>query len=203
MPVPGEDAMNWKKLSKEKKQQLVLIVMVTVGALAGIGWGLIKGQYEYLGRIADNKAATEKKLAQVEQMVKRTKEIETDLDESRKALVEQERDVADGDLYSWVINTLRKFQADYKIEIPQKSGISGPSEMTLLPNFPYKQVSITVMGTAHFHDLGHFISDMENNFPHIRLLNLGIETMPPTGNGDPEMLTFKMEIITLVKSNAS
>lgn len=195
--------MNWKKLSKEKKQQLVLIAMITIGALAGLGWGLVKGQYEYLARIADNKAATQKKLAQVEQTVARMKQIEADLDENRKALVEHERDVAEGDLYSWVINMLRKFSADYKVEMPQKSGITGPSDMTLLPNFPYKQASITVMGTAHYHDLGHFISDMENAFPHIRLLNLGIETMPPVANGDPELLTFKMEIITLVKSNPS
>src|SRR5262249_21275610 len=155
-----------------KKQQLVLIVMITVGALAGLGWGLIKSQYEYLTQIAENKITTQKKLEQVEQAVKRMKQIEADLDENRKSLAEQERDVAEGDLYSWVINTLRRFKADYKVEIPQMSGISSPSEMTLLPSFPYKQVSITVMGTAHYHDLGHFISDMENTFPHIRLLNL-------------------------------
>jgi hypothetical protein len=191
VPFPGEDAMNWKKLSKEKKQQLVLIAMITVGALAGVGSGLIKGQYDNLAQIADKKVTTQKKLAQA------------DLEENRKTLAEQERDVAEGDLYSWVINTLRKFSADYKVELPQKSGLSGPMEMTLLPNFPYKQVSITVMGTAHFHDLGHFISDMENTFPHMRLLNVGIEMMPPSGAGDPEMLSFKMEIITLVKSNPS
>lgn len=195
--------MNWKKLSKEKKQQLVLIAMITVGALAGVGSGLIKGQYDNLAQIADKKVTTQKKLAQVEQAVKRITQIQADLEENRKTLAEQERDVAEGDLYSWVINTLRKFSADYKVELPQKSGLSGPMEMTLLPNFPYKQVSITVMGTAHFHDLGHFISDMENTFPHMRLLNVGIEMMPPSGAGDPEMLSFKMEIITLVKSNAS
>jgi hypothetical protein len=44
---------------------------------------------------------------------------------------------------------------------------------------------------------------MENTFPHMRLLNVGIEMMPPSGAGDPEMLSFKMEIITLVKSNPS
>jgi Tfp pilus assembly protein PilO len=181
----------------------VLIAMITVGALAGVGWGLIKGQYDNLAQIADKKVTTQKKLAQVEQAVKRIAQIQADLEENRKTLAEQERDVAEGDLYSWVINTLRKFSADYKVELPQKSGLSGPMEMTLLPNFPYKQVSITVMGTAHYHDLGHFISDMENTFPHMRLLNVGIEMMPPSGAGDPEMLSFKMEIITLVKSNAS
>jgi aconitase A len=101
MPFSGEDAMNWKKLSKEKKQQLLLIAMVTIGTLAGLGWGLIKGQYEYIGSLADKKVATQKKLEQVEQAVKRTKQIEEELAENRKTLSEQERDVAEGDLYAW------------------------------------------------------------------------------------------------------
>src|SRR5205085_8895855 len=118
-------------------------------------------------------------------------------------LAAMEEDMASGDLYSWVINTLRKFKTDYKVEIPQMSGITSPAEMTLIPSFPYKQVSITVMGSAHYHELGRFVADFENQFPHMRLINLGIEMVPVAGSTEAEMLTFKMEIITLVKSNQS
>src|SRR6266566_1578858 len=164
--------MNFRKLSKEKKQQLLLIGMLTLGTLIGLGWGLIKNQYEHLRNLADKKVTTQKKLQRVEDAVKRVGQIEAELAESRKKIVAMEEDLASGDLYSWIINTLRKFSADYKVEIPQKSGVMGPADVTLLPNFPYKQASITVMGTAHYHDLGRFISDLENEFPHIRLLNL-------------------------------
>src|SRR5947208_9528225 len=111
--------MNWSKLPKEKKQHLVLIGMITVGALGGLGWGLIKTQYDYLGRLAAKKVATQKKLTQVEQAVKRAKQIGDELATTRTLLTEQERDIAEGDLYSWVINTLRRFKGDYKVEIPQ------------------------------------------------------------------------------------
>ena len=195
--------MNFRKLPKEKKQQLLLIGVLTLGTLIGLGVGLIKSQYEHLRIMADKKVSTQKKLQRVEEAVKRISQIEGELTEGRKKIAVMEEDMASGDLYSWIINMLRKFSADYKVEMPQKSGIMGPSDVTLLPNFPYKQASITVMGTAHYHDLGHFISDLENEFPHIRLLNLGVEVVPTTGLGDPEMLTFKMEIITLVKSNPS
>jgi len=195
--------MNFRKLTKEKKQQLAFIGVFTLAALIGLGWGLIKNQYEHLRILAEKKVATQKKLQRVEDAVKRTSQIEAELAEGRKKIAVMEEDLASGDLYSWIINTLRKFSADYKVEIPQKSGIMGPADVTLLPNFPYKQASITVMGTAHYHDLGRFIADMENEFPHIRLINLGIEPVPATGSADPEVLTFKMEIITLVKSNPS
>jgi hypothetical protein len=75
--------------------------------------------------------------------------------------------------------------------------------MTMLPNFPYKQASITVLGTAHYHDLGRFVADFENQFPHIRLLNLSVEVAPAPAPGQVEMLSFKVEIVTLVKPNAS
>ena len=195
--------MNLRKLPKEKKQHLMLIGIFTLAGLIALGWGLIKNQYDYLGSLADKKVSTQKKLQRIEEAVKRVSQIEAELGESRKKLALLEEDMASGDLYSWIINTLRKFSADYKVEMPQKSGIMGPVDVTLLPNFPYKQASITVMGTAHYQELGHFIADLENEFPHIRLINLGIEPVPATGSADPEVLTFKMEIITLVKSNPS
>ena len=38
-------------------------------------------------------------------------------------------------------------------------------DVNLLPNFPYKQATLTVAGTAHFHDLGRFLADFENQIP--------------------------------------
>ena len=193
--------MNFSKLPKEKKQHLMLIGIITVAALAGLGLGVVKRQYDYLGRLAERKVSTQKKLELVEQAVKRVKQIEEDLAENRKTLSGLESDLAEGDLYSWVINTLRNFRANYKVEIPQMSGIT-ESETTMLPNFPYKQASLTVLGTAHYHDVGRFIADFENQFPHMRLLNLNLEAAPATAAGSTETLSFKMEIVTLVKSGA-
>ena len=195
--------MNFRKLSKEKKQQLLLVAMITIGLLVGLGWGLIKGQYDYLTQTAEKKVQTQKKLETTEDEIRRSSQIEAEMAENKKKLEVMEEDLATGDLYSWILNMLRKFSADYKVEIPQKSGIGEPVQVTLLPNFPYKQVSITVMGTGHYHDIGHFVAEFENTFPHIRLQNLGMELMPATASGDQEMLTFKMEIVTLVKTNPS
>ena len=195
--------MNFSKLPKEKKQHLVLIGIITIAVLVGLGLGVIKRQFAHMRLLEGKKVATQKKLELVEQTIKKTKQIEADLTENRKALVDLEDDIAEGDLYSWVINMLRKFSSNYKVEIPQKSGITGPTEMTMLPNFPYKQASLTILGTAHYHELGRFISDFENEFPHIRLLNLDVQTTPMTTTGDGEVLSFKLEIVTLVKPGAS
>ena len=71
----------------------------------------------------------------------------------------------------------------------------------MLPQFPYKQIRVNINGTAYYHDLGKFIADFENTFPHIRIVNLTIE---PVNTADPgnEKLSFRMDIVALVKPNS-
>ncbi len=193
--------MNFSKLSKEKRNNLILVVLITLAALGGLGFGLVKYQYENLTRLATRKATATRKLQQMEDAVKNSARIESDLAEAKQQLTQLESDVGpSGDLYSWVIGTVRTFKAPYKeVEIPQFSQIGPLSEMTMLPGFPYKQASMTVAGKAHYHDLGRFLADFENRFPHIRILNLGLDV--DSSPQEPEMLAFRMDIVTLVKPN--
>jgi cell division protein FtsB len=193
--------MNFSKLSKEKRNQLILVVLVTLGAVAGLGLGLVKYQKENLVRLAERKAVAEKKLAQMEDAVKHAARLQSDLTDAKQTLSQLESDIAPaGDLYSWLISTIRSFKAAYRqVEIPQYSQIGPTTDMTMLPGFPYKQASMTIAGKAHYHDLGRFLADFENKFPHIRILNLALDV-----DGNPqevEMLAFRMDIVTLVKPN--
>jgi hypothetical protein len=87
------------------------------------------------------------------------------------------------------------------VEIPEV-GHPTIGESDLLPSFPYKQIQFAINGTVYYHDLGKFIADFENSFPHSRMVHLVVE--PATGpNSNSEKLSFRMEIITLVKLNPS
>jgi len=202
MPDAGEDpTMNFSKLPKDKRNHFILVVVATIAALSGLGFGLVKYQYQNLERLAERKLEAKHSFERMEDAVKHSTRIETDLTDARQTLSQLETDIApSGDLYSWVISTLRTFKAPYReVEIPQYSQIGPTTDMPMLPGFPYKQASMTVAGKAHFHDLGRFLADFENRFPHIRILNLGLDV---DGNPqDPELLAFRMDIVTLVKSN--
>ena len=193
--------MKLGRLSKEKRTQLILVALVVVGLLVGLGFGLIQSQYTRLTNLAERKNAATQKLAQMQDAVKNSKRLEADLVDSKKRLLELESDAASGDLYSWMINTIRKFKTTHKVEIPQFGQLGSVNDVSLLPDFPYKQVSLTVAGSAHFHDFGRFLADFENQFPHIRVLNLTLDV--DSAPQDQEMLAFKMEIITLVKTTQS
>ncbi len=187
-----------KRLSKEKRNQLIIVVIVTAAILALIGFGLIRSQFASLSKIENDKKNADSKLQNIKGIIKNADAMAGELTEVTNALLHAEQDMASGDLYSWTYDTIRRFKQQYKVEIPD---IGHPTigNVDLLPSFPYKQIQFAIDGTAYYHDLGKFIADFENNFPHARMVHLAIE---PSGENS-EKLSFRMEIIALVKPNSS
>jgi hypothetical protein len=165
----------------------------------GLYYGLIQSQKESLDLLGRNSESTGKKLLQIRQTIENADKIEAQLAESTRQLAHIEESMASGDLYSWFIDTIRQFKLSYKVEVPQ---VSQPSvgDVNLLPEFPYRQSTAVVVGTAYYQDLGKFVADFENHFPCIRIVNLNVEPAS-TGSGEEEKLSFRMDIVALVKPN--
>ena len=190
-----------KRLSREKRNQLIIVILVTLAILALIGFSLIRPQYDSLSKIAKARKAADSKLQSIKHAITNSEAIANEWNETTNALAHAEEDMASGDLYSWTYDTIRHFKQSYKVEIPEV-GHPTIGESDLLPSFPYKQIQFTINGTVYYHDLGKFIADFENSFPHSRMVRLVIE--PAAGpDSNSEKLSFRMEIITLVKPNPS
>lgn len=188
------------KLSKPKRNQLILVLLGTVAVLALMWFNLIRPRYAALSQATAAQKAASGKLASIQSAIEHTNTIATDLAAETRTLSNAESDMASGDLYSWTYNTIRRFKVPYQVNI---SDIGHPDvgTMDLLPDFPFKQVRFTVIGTAYYHDLGKFIADFENKFPHIRIVNLQMQ--PANATDGSEKLAFRMDVIVLVKSTSS
>lgn len=193
--------MKFSKLSKEKRQHLALVVMVTAAILGLLVYFLIKGGHDKLSALAQKKKTATEKLEQMQRTVQRTTEIEASFQQASDALAEKETGMATGDLYSWMQGSLRRFQRNYPVDIPQIGTVSTPEDVNCLTKFPYKQATLTVAGTGYYHDLGRFIADFENTFPLMRVVNLSLDLNPAPTSSERDKLAFKMDIITLVKPN--
>ena len=191
------------KISKEKRNTVVLIVLLTVGGACGIYFGLINFQKMRLADFADLNKSAEAKLAKIERSIRNADQIETDLKAASKKLAEiEEEQMASGDLYGAVVFNIKRFKLPHaKVDMPQFSPLE-VKDVNLLPKFPYRQATLTVGGTAYFHDFGRFLADFENTFPYVRVLNIDLEPSPVTQNGEKEKLSFKMDIVTLIKPGA-
>ena len=183
------------KPPKEKRDQLILVCMGTLFLLILIVFGLIRPQYDNISAINAKISAARNDLQSKEDTIKKADTVSTQLADLTYTLTQAEADMVSGDPAQWIYNTIRNFKEHYKVDISVNSQLS-MGEVDLLPHFPYKQLKVTVGGTAYYHDLGKFIADFENTFPHARFANLTLEPVGGTGDNS-EKLTFRMDIIAL------
>jgi hypothetical protein len=188
------------RLSKEKQQQLVLVFLLTLAAIVGLYFSLINIQQEKLAGMPRRIEKAKRYLEKMRHSIQSAKQIQADLESASAKLAEVEAGMATGDLNAWLYSTIRTFKQNYKVDIPQFSS-KEVGEVTLLPNFPYKQVKIGIGGSAQFYELGRFLRDFENTFPCMRVQNLAIsqEGGHSAAPADREKLSFRLEIVGLVK----
>lgn len=186
-----------KRLPPAKRNQLILVVIVTVALISAVYFFLIGPQKTETAKL---EAQTQKQLAYLEQVKKTIKQA----DETGKKAGEvaaqlklAEADMASGDVFAWTYDTIRQFKTGYQVDVPS-IGQPAQSDVDLLPNFPYKQIRFSLMGTGYYHDIGKFIADLENKFPHMRVVNLVLEPFNGPDSAQ-EKLSFRMEVIALVK----
>jgi Tfp pilus assembly protein PilO len=190
-----------KNLSREKKQQLLLVALGTLGVLSGLWFGLISAQKGKLVLLEARTDAAQIKLKGMQDTIARSEHINTEVSREAERLQQAESQMASGDLYAWIINTIRDFRTNYDVDIPQFSTIL-TGKTTLLAGFPYSQVKLTVAGTAYYHDLGRFIADFENRFPYMRFENLQLEPAPSGSKAAAEKLAFRLDVVALVRPEA-
>jgi Tfp pilus assembly protein PilO len=190
------------KISKDKRNKLIVVAAATVAIIFVLWYMLICSQNTGIRELSKKIAAAEDKEHHVQMAIKSSDKIQAELNGVNKEMAVIEREMASGDLYSWMYNTIKDFKASHRVDIPQFSGIDPPAECNLMYKFPFKQIRMTVNGSGYFHDIGKFVADFENHFPHIRIQNLELTPASGQGSGDRERekLAFRIEVIALVKS---
>jgi hypothetical protein len=188
-------------ITKEKRDRLILVCIGTVFALLLIYFALIQPTYQRTRDINSKLNRERQNLQGMEDGIKNADTVAAKAMDLSETLAQNEDDMVNGDPASWIYDTIRNFKGHYKVDI-SVSGQLTTGDVDLLPRFPYKQIKVAVTGTAYYHDLGVFAADFENAFPHARIVNLVVE--PDFTSGDSaEKLSFRMDIIFLVKPNAS
>ena len=188
------------KIPKEKRNKVILVWLMTLAVVAGWALMFLAWQLDAKRQAGQNLQKRQTQFVTMTNTLNRAEVIQQEMAEAEQALATLESHMLIGDPYSWALDTLSKFKQTYEVDLPQ-FGQPNETENTLLPKFPYRQVALTVAGTAYFHDLGMFISDFENRFRFARITNLDVEpnAMGGTGEREREKLNFKMDVVFLVK----
>jgi hypothetical protein len=187
-----------KKISPAKKQQLVLTILGTLALVAMVYFFLIGPQNVQNHKLANEIKTKEAKLQDIKNLIKHADDTKVKASEIALQVNQTETDIASGDVFAWTYDTIRRFKSGYQLEIPN-IGQPVSSDVDLIPNFPYKQIKFTIGGTGYYHEIGKFIADLENKFPHMRVANLTVEPNTISEPPGSEKLAFQMEIMALIK----
>ena len=188
---------------KQKREKLILAAMASLAGIAGIWFGLLEPQWAGLRNKAKLLSETQGKLQTVQRELRLTEGFKASLDSGRRQIESMEAKMPTGDVYRWAIRSITSLQSN-NVEIanlePPRIGQS-----TILPKVPYKTALLSVNGTAHYHDFGRFLANLENSYPHMRLQRLELEPMQfgEATSAGQEQLNFKLEIIALVKASVA
>lgn len=190
------------KISKEKQTHLILVALGTAGVIAGLWFGLIQMEQSKIHEIARKSQSVQDDIAKIQKVIVEANEVSESLKEATNKLSAIETAMPSGDLFSWIVSSIKQFNApSYKVDMPQ---IGAPSvdQVRMFSDFPYKQATVSVSGSAYYYEFGKFLADLENHFPYTRVQNLSLEPGFGTTPEDHEKLTFRMEIVTLIKTNS-
>jgi hypothetical protein len=193
--------MSVKKMPKEKRNKVILVWLVILVMATAWGFVVLSWQLATKQRASQNLEKRRGQFTTMTNALSRAEQTEIDMGEAQEKLRTFEARMAQGDVFSWVVTTVRGFKQGYNVDLPQFSQVT-IGDTTLLPKFPYRQASVTVAGSAYFHDLGMFVADFENQFPFARIVDIDIEPSSNVASSDPEKLNFKLVIIFLVKPSA-
>jgi hypothetical protein len=183
--------------NKQKRNQLLAAMAGTVIVPFLLGIFLVSPQYAKLKSVKKQAADTKEHLKSVEGLIQASIASSNELSLVTATLSTSETDMATGDIYAWAVDNMRHFKSNYRVEVPE-IGQPTVSDVDLFTTFPYKQFKFSMHGSGYYHDIGRFIADLEDKFPHMRVIDLEIT---PAG-ADGEKLTFSMNIVALVKSSS-
>jgi Tfp pilus assembly protein PilO len=199
------------KLSKEKRDRLLLVCIVIVAVLGGLYTFVLGAQKEKLADLQTRIAATKGKLQKAEVLLRSADAIESKLTENKKLITEREENMApQGQYYYWFLKLIDQFRKNENLDTGFIMDITQPEfiEAGLVPQFQYKAASFGLRLNGHYHDIGRFVAAVENSFPYFRVQGMRIA---PAGLGDAAKLVLtpgvksdgklivELKIVTLIK----
>ena len=197
------------KLSKEKRDKLVLLCILIIAVLGGLYTFVLGAQKDQLADLESQITGVKSKLDKAEVLVRSSDKIEMRLAEGKKLVESRQEKMAPPGQYYWFLKLIDQFRKDEKLDTSFIVDITQPEivDSGLLPKFPYKAASFGLRLNGHYHDVGKFISSVENSFPFFRVQNVRMAryagaTGKQTGikmDSSEGKLTVELRIVTLVK----
>lgn len=190
------------KLSKEKQQQVIAVLIGAVLVIVALYLLVITGQQAKIAKLDKELGDVQNLVARAERDIKDEKIKLQMLAEATNQLAELERDLMPSNqVYSAFITLFQQFRSQHgaRVDIVE-IGRDRSAPLGMVNKFPYGTAVITVRGFANYHDFGRFLADFETQYPFMRVRTFSLSA-GALETAASEKLSFEMEIVALVKPN--
>lgn len=204
------------KMSKDKRDKLILTILAIIGVLGVLYTFVIGAQNDALNSYMNGSNKGRDQLDKAQRLIRNAPIIEQNLATNRFKLQEMQVDMSPpGAEYYTFVKVLKEFET--KMDMTLVAAVATKADMVdpgLLPKFPYPATAISFTPSAHFHDIGRFIAEFENNYPYMRVAAIrlhpdtavrGARRMPVAGEAEQsnEKLGGEIRLVNFIKPNAS
>ena len=192
-----------KKISKDKKDTLILLGIGTAFFCAFAIQFFVAGQRQKINSHKSQLGKIERDNSKLQRLLSKKESIISDYTAALSQIETLEEYMADGDPYTWALLKMEEFNRDYA-NVRARIQAGKVDQKPLLPGFNFQVIRFGVIGEAPFHELGAYVSDLENSNPFYRIENLSIEQK----NGVPaiirgrsynESLSFNFDLVVIIK----
>jgi Tfp pilus assembly protein PilO len=189
------------KSVQQGRARVALIALAAALVLIVMWYTLLDTPRAQLQAKTKVRADLSSKLDQARKQIAEAAQTKVSIQLANQRLQEMEVKMPIGDPYRWLVKAFLDFPAAARITL---ANIEPPhiTESTILPKVPYKTATFNLTGTAHYHDFGTFLAELENYFPHMRVRKLDLTPGYPgeADSAEAERLNFQLEIVALFKS---
>jgi len=194
------------KLSKERRDRLILVSILSIALSVGIWQLLIKAGMSSLEGTRKTEAKARQDFEDANTFIQRSAELQAAAEDASQEIRRIETTMADSvDPYSWSYDLIEKAGANHEIKILEVESPRGPSVVQMIPDFPYRAITFGVTGQGRYRDIGRFIAEFENDHPHCRTQNLELRALQAANpdavseGSSQYLISFRFEIVALVQ----
>lgn len=191
------------RLSKEKRDRMLLVAIATVLACGALWWSFIR---EYNKALRTNREKIADLTASIEQAntwIKRGPSWAEDYKQRLADLqIKEKTMLPEGRERSVLSEAMERVRQNHLVHFESISPASYNKDVELLPQFPYRRnATLSYKCYGYYHNFGKFLADLENTYPYMQFKVNSITPLRAAEarkEGEDD-LRFELQVVALLQ----
>jgi hypothetical protein len=191
------------RLSKEKRDRLILVAVAAVLGCFVLWWSFIREYDKTLRKNREQIAELTANIKQANTWLKRGPSWAEDYKQRLADLqVKEKTMLPEGKEMSFLSEAMERVRQNHPIHFESISPAAYNERMELLPQFPYrKNATLSYRCYGYYHNFGKFLADLENTYPYMQfeVNSIAPQKAAEQRKEGEDDLRFELKVVALLQ----